>query len=81
MDWFKANQLTMNLDKTEFILFSKNKSLTEKMELDLDGIKLQNSTHVKFLGLWIDNKLTWKKHLGVLLVKLKQNTKLAQIGK
>ena len=80
MDWFKANQLTMNLDKTEFVLFSKNKSQTEKIELDLDGIRLQNSTHIKFLGLWIDNKLTWKKHLGVLLIKLKQNTNLLKLG-
>ena len=80
MDWFKANQLTMNLDKTEFVLFSKNKSQLEKIELDLDGIKLQNSTHVKFLGLWIDNKLTWRKHLGVLLMKLKQNTNLLKLG-
>ena len=80
MDWFKANQLTMNMDKTEFVLFSKNNSQSETIDLDLDGIVLKSTTNVKFLGLWIDNKLTWKKHLGVLLVKLKQNTNLLKLG-
>ena len=34
MDWFKANKLTLNLDKTVCVLFS-NKSKTKELTLDL----------------------------------------------
>ena len=80
-DWFKANQLTINLDKTEFVIFSKDKTLTN-MELELGQLTLKNSHFVKFLGLWIDSILAWKKHLSKTskLMKLKQNTNLLRLG-
>ena len=79
LDWLKANKLTINLDKTEFILFSKDKCQTN-MELEVEHIILKSSPWVKFLGLWIDNTLSWRKHLSILLIKLKQNTNLLKLG-
>ena len=79
LDWFRANQLTMNLEKTELILFSKDKS-PRNIELELGNITLKSCTFVKFLGLWIDHTLSWKKHLSTLLIKLKQNTNLLKLG-
>ena len=48
MDWFKANKLTFNLDKTVCILFS-NKYKTQEITLDIGTYKLQSSDIVKFL--------------------------------
>ena len=72
IDWFKANLLTINLEKTECLLFHNsncNSSLT--LELELGDHTIRNSDQVKFLGIWIDKKLQWSMHTNTLLMKLK----------
>ena len=51
-----------------------------KLELELGDHTIKNSDQVRFLGLWIDNKLQWSMHTNTLLMKLKQNTNLLKIG-
>ena len=72
MDWFRANKLTLNLDKTVCVLFD-NQSKPQMVTLEIGTYKLQSSELVKFLGVWIDNKLNWNKHINTLIAKLKQN--------
>ena len=79
MDWFKANKLTLNLEKTVCVLFS-NKSKNKKLTLNIGTYKLQNSEIVKFLGVWIDDKLAWTKHMSTLMMKLKQNMHLLKLS-
>ena len=79
MDWFKANKLTLNLDKTVCVLFN-NKTKTKELTLDIGTYKLHNSEIVKFLGVWIDDKMTWTKHMSTLMVKLKQNIHLLKLS-
>ena len=80
MDWFRANQLTLNLSKTISILFGNTNTMVE-IELQLGGYTLKTSEFVKFLGVWLDHALNWKKHVSTLLIKLKQNTNLLKLGK
>ena len=49
--------------------------------MDIGTYKLQSSDIVKFLGVWIDKKLTWNKHISTLIVKLKQNLHLLKMSK
>ena len=56
MDWFKANQLTLNLGKTVCLLFSPNNK-TQEITLELDNMQLKSEEYTKFLGLWIDKCL------------------------
>ena len=79
MDWFKANKLTLNLDKTVCLLFS-NQSKFQEVTLEIRTYKLQSSDIVKFLGVWIDNKLNWNKHINTLIAKLKQNLQLLKMS-
>ena len=72
VDWFKANKLTLNLDKTVCVLFS-NQSKPQKVTLEIGTYRLQSSDIVKFLGVLIDNKLNWNKHINFLIAKFKQN--------
>ena len=81
IDWFRANLLTLNLDKTVCILFSANSNSTQShIELELGDHKLTNAPYVKFLGVWLDQNLHWNKHLSTLIMKIKKNTNLLQIG-
>ena len=79
MDWFKANKLTLNLDRTVCVLFN-SKSKTKELTLNIGTYKLQSSETVKFLGVWIDNKMTWNKHMSTLIVKLKENMQLLKLS-
>ena len=79
MDWFRANKLTLNLDKTVWVLF-KSKTKTKELTLDIGTYRLHNSEIVKFLGVWIDDKMTWTKHVSTLMVKLKQNMYLLKLS-
>ena len=80
LDWFRANQLTLNVEKTVCLLFSSKKD-PEQITLNIGNTTITNSEYVRFLGIWIDDHLNWNKHLSNLSAKLKQNTHLLSTGR
>ena len=69
-DWFKANKLTLNVDKSVFLLFNRSgRKQIEQLKLGDEVIRRVSTT--KFLGTWIDDYLNWKTHMSKLLGKLK----------
>ena len=69
-DWFNANKLTLNINKSTFMIFSPNHTKTCELEITLNGITLPRTNNTKFLGTWIDEKLVWSHHLKNLRTKL-----------
>ena len=70
--WFRANRLTVNADKTNFILFSK---LSEIQPNDLSNLNFFKSQitqvqTVKFLGLWLTSNLDWTQHISAINIKI-----------
>ena len=43
------------------------------IEIQMANNALENVSHVKFLGVFIDNKLNWKKHISQVSNKLARN--------
>ena len=83
--WLCANRLSVNVDKTDFIVFkSPRKSLKERITLKLNGKDIFESKKLRYLGLMMDEKLTWKFHISQLKKKLSQITgiiyKLKKLG-
>ena len=73
-DWFKANKLSLNVGKTKFTLFHKA-SQSDNIPLRLPTIKMNNlvvkqKDSLKFLGVLIDETLSWKNHISVLESKI-----------
>ena len=62
-DWFNANKLTLNVDKTVCMVFSPKQSEKARISIKLSETELPVVPCSKFLGLWIDNKLTWSEHI------------------
>ena len=73
-DWFCANRLSLNPLKTKFIVFNPPKiSATfdniDNIDLKINGISLEkistnsNDKYTKFLGLHVDDNLTWEHHI------------------
>ena len=52
----------------------KENLVTDHIVIDNEKIPANNST--KFLGLWMDNNLNWKRHTSILINKIKRNTTL-----
>ena len=71
-EWICCNKLSLIVQKTQSILFSNSIStLPGNLSLMNTPIDLVEST--KFLGLFIDNKLSWKKHTTYLCKLLSRN--------
>ena len=63
-NWFAANKLSLNVEKTQFIQFnwSKNDPI-EHENLSINGNYIQNVSHVKFLGVLVDKNMKWNEHI------------------
>ena len=58
--WLKSNQLSLKVNKTYFLFFTKTK---EKIFPQINDCKIEQANCVKYLGVFLDNKLTWKEHI------------------
>jgi hypothetical protein len=66
-DWFKANKLSINVDKTCYVLFgTKRMPESANFNVILNGKQLNRVKYTKFLGLLIDDKLCWNEHLNYI---------------
>ena len=68
-DWVSSNGLALNLKKTKYMIFSRSKP-----ELPcppkLCGKVIERETETRFLGVIVDEKLTWSKHIQTLKSKM-----------
>lgn len=73
--WLKANKLSLNIDKTHYMLFQPKKTLTNiDIELRIENNLISKVDHCKFLGVIIDEKLSWNKHVTYIRNKLAKVT-------
>ena len=63
-DWLKANKLTLNIDKTYYMVFHRGRrKCFGNTELFIDNIKIKQTETMKYLGVIIDTKLNWISHI------------------
>ena len=76
-EWLHVNKLTLNIKKSNFVIFRPpQQSLNYEIKLEV----IDNSTnisssleckeYVKYLGVLIDNHLSWKYHIDYIAVKI-----------
>ena len=78
-DWFLANKLTLNIGKSVAILFGKHNG--KRLNVCIGKEKIPQLSCTKFLGLWIDENLSWREHTNKLLLKLNSNINLLKTGR
>ena len=70
-EWFKTNKLSLNVKKTNYILFSLNKCKGScDVPLVLNNTCIEFRPYFKFLGIFIDERLSWGTHITKLANKL-----------
>lgn len=68
-DWMLANKLVVNSDKTKYIVFSYKQGVVLP-RIEIDNSCILPVGHIKFLGLFVDNRLTFSYHSRYISSKL-----------
>ena len=61
--WLKANKLSLNLSKTDFMFFHPRR---KKINAVLENTVIKQVTETKILGVLIDHHLSWKPHISLV---------------
>ena len=61
--WLSVNRLSLNIDKTNFIIFHPyNKPLRYSVTIKIHKKAINEKKSIKYLGVFIDSTLSWKEH-------------------
>ena len=81
LDWIHSNKLSLNLDKTQYIVFSKRKTPPTQHKLLIDGHIIQRVPSMKFLGVYIDEHLSWRCHISYIRGKVSRSLGMLRCAK
>ena len=71
IEWLRLNKLSLNLKKTHFMVFRRQRAkvtITEK--LIVDKVEIDKVDHTKFLGVVIDQNLSFQNHIQYIKGKI-----------
>ena len=68
--WLKIDKLSLDVNKTQFMIFSRKQNQIENIVIRIEGQIIECVTQTKFLGLIIDEKLTWRNHVNHISTKI-----------
>ena len=72
--WLKCNKLSVNLQKTNYIIFkSRQKKLNYNLTLFFGNQSLNRTNLTKFLGVYVDEHLTWKHHISFICKQISKS--------
>lgn len=69
--WFNANKLTLNVKKTNYILFCKPASVPPDLLLTINNQPISRVIEAKFLGVYLDQHISWNAHIRQIIPKLR----------
>ena len=75
-EWLKANRHTLNAKKTEYMVFGSKHKLQHKPDLNItiDGQKSERVDVMKYLGVQLDEHLTFITHINEICSKSSKQT-------
>jgi hypothetical protein len=71
--WLCANKLSLNVDKSNFVIFHPpQKKINDDIKLNINGKELKIHFCIKYLGVLIDSHLNWKNQVDYIVKKIKR---------
>ena len=61
--WFRANGLSLNFSKTNYVHFTTKRNMSVNLKIGFNNNLITNSSYTKFLGVTMDNTLSWNNHI------------------
>jgi len=68
--WLKVNLLTLNHSKTQYLEFRTKNYYNVNTQIKYDQECITSASEIKFLGLTVDDTLSWKQHIEQALNKM-----------
>jgi hypothetical protein len=68
--WFKVNLFTLNFNKTHYLEFRTKNHYNVNTQINYDRESINNAREIRFLGLIIDETLSWKQHIEQVISKM-----------
>ena len=62
IEWLNINKLSLNKDKSKYMIFHMNKKEIPSFSLKLGNTNIKKVDDFNYLGLTVDTNLNWKKH-------------------
>ena len=73
-NWLRYNKLSLNYNKTTYLLFTKKGKIKKSnFNVSINKIEIKRSDHVKYLGVYIDDKMNWSYHINHLTQHLRKS--------
>ena len=72
--WLSANKLTLDIEKTKFMIFHPYQKDISRPSLNINGTELESADHIKCLGVILDENMSWKPHLDMVANKISKYT-------
>ena len=73
-DWFIVNKLSLNLTKTKFMIFKpRQKTRHPDVQLALNNRSIEQVNETVFLGVILDETLSWKSHISHVANKISKS--------
>ena len=71
-NWLKLNKLSLNIKKSKYMIFHTKKKNVKNLTLIIDNVYIERVAEFNFLGLTLDEHLTWKCHINKISNKISQ---------
>ena len=73
--WLLANKLSVNYDKTNFMIFKPTSVINDyilnnNLTLNLNSKLIQRTSTVKYLGMYLDEDMNWNEHIKSLIPRV-----------
>ena len=74
--WLQGNKLSLNVVKTKSLLVASSQKQKhflesgEKLALEIRGRDIEATPHIKYLGIYVDHTLDWKKQIQLITMKV-----------
>ena len=70
--WLKLNHLTLSISKSNFMIIGSSQQLNkiDSISFKVDNMDLDEVSSFKYLGIVINNRLTWQDHVDQMFSKI-----------
>ena len=71
--WLCANKLSLNMEKSNFVMFHPRQKKIDSINLMIKDNPLKQEYCIKYLGVLIDSNLNWQNHVNSVIKKIKRS--------